>query len=152
MKKIILFTLIFTATHCTVTAQLSEGTKDSAMAEIQQLANEWNKAIINRDSLTLDKILAAEYTLYSYNGSSANRMGWLNNTLHRFTTDTAAFLASLNITVYGQAAKSEGTLYWKAAWDGKPRVNADFSVTDIWIKRDGHWQVLMRMSQLAKNR
>lgn len=130
------------------TSRFSQGAKDSAQAEIRQLTNEWNQALINRDSLTLDKILAPEFSL---NGST-QRSGWMNNTLHHFTTDSAEILGPLHISFYGQAARSEGILYWKADWDGKPRVNTEFLITDIWVKRNGRWQVLLRMSDIYKNR
>ena len=142
MKSIIISSLLLILIHFNLKAQYSQGAKDSAQTEIQQLTSEWNKAIINRDSLTLDRILAPEYSL---NGS-VNRSIWMNNTLHHLTTDTLENLGQLNITFYGQAVKSEGTFYWKAAYDGKPRINAEYSVTDIWVKRNGHWQVILRMS------
>ena len=154
MKKILLATGLFVGAHINVIAQFSEGAKDSARMEIQQLTNDWNEAIIHPDSAKLDKILAAGYSL---NGS-VNRNVWMTNTLHYLTTDTLEILGALNITFYGQAAKSEGVFYWKAAYatgaihSGPSQINAELLVTDIWIKRDGHWQVLMRMSLPSKMR
>jgi hypothetical protein len=127
---------------CSAQAQSSRNAEDSARTEILQMTSQWNDAIIRRDSLVLDKILASDYSL---NGS-VNRAAWMNNTLHHFMTDTLKILDQLHITFYGQAAKSEGRFFWKAAFDGKPRINGSFDVTDIWIKRDGRWQVILRMS------
>ena len=146
MKIVILILLICIAGHFNSSAQFSQGAKDSAQNEILQLTNEWNKAIINRDSLTLDKILAAEYSL---NGS-VDRGVWINNTLHHFTTDSLAVLGKLNIVFYGQAAKSEGMFFWKASYDGKPRINGEYSVTDVWTKSNGRWRVILRMSLPSK--
>ena len=42
--------------------------------------------------------------------------------------------------------------FHKASLDGKPVINAEYAVTDIWIKRNGYWQVLIRMSILSKRR
>ncbi|HYK46796.1 MAG TPA: hypothetical protein VEV83_16575 [Parafilimonas sp.] len=154
MKKILLATGLFVGAHINVTAQFSQGAKDSARMEIQQLTNDWNEVIIHPDSVKLDKILAPEYSL---NGL-VNRGIWMANTLHHLTTDSLEILGALNITFYGQAAKSEGVLYWKAAYapgaihSGPSTINAEFLVTDIWIKRDGHWQVLIRMSLPSKMR
>ena len=146
MNKISFILLLLLATSFTTKAQFSQGAKDSAKIEIQQLTSDWNKAIINRDSMMLDKILAPEYSL---NGS-VNRSTWMNNTMHHIITDTLDVLGQLNITFYGQAAKSEGTFFWKATFDGKPRINGEYAVSDIWIKRNGHWQILLRMSLLSK--
>jgi hypothetical protein len=43
--------------------------EDSIKTEIIKLSQEWNLALINRDSLTLDRILSPEYILSSANGS-----------------------------------------------------------------------------------
>ena len=128
---------------CAAQAQPPRNAEDSAQIEILQMTSQWNDAIIHRDSLILDKVLAFDYSL---NGS-VNRVAWMNNTLHHFTTDTLKILDQLHITFYGQAAKSEGRFFWKAAFDGKPRINGAYDVSDIWIKRDGRWQVMLRMSR-----
>ena len=154
MKYILLTSVLSLGIKYAVTAQFSQGAKDSAQTEIQQLTNEWNEAIIHPDSLTLDKLLTPEYSL---NGST-NRGLWMANTLHHLTTDSLEVLGTQNITFHGQAAKSESILYWKAAYaadaihSGPSKINAEFLVTDIWVKRNGHWQVLIRMSQLSKMR
>jgi hypothetical protein len=148
MHRIIFLLLFFITTNIKAKAQFTQRAKDSAKTEILQLTLEWNKAIVNRDSLTLDKILASDYTL---NGSVI-RSAWMNNTLHHIATDTLEVLGQLNVTFYGQAAKSEGLFFWKASFDGKPRINGEYSVTDIWVKHDNDWQVLLRMSQQSKIR
>jgi len=146
MKITTLILLVCITGHFNSNAQFSQGAKDSAQNEILQLTSEWNKAIIKRDSLTLDKILSPEYSL---NGS-VNRGVWINNTLNHFTTDSLEVLGKLNIVFYGQAARSEGMFFWKASFDGKPRINGEYSVTDIWTKSNGHWRVILRMSLPSK--
>jgi len=148
MIKILFLLLLLITINFSSKAQFSPGAIDSAKTEIQQLTTEWNKAIITRDSVALDKILAADYSL---NGSVARNV-WMNNTLHHLATDTLLVLGQLNITFYGQAAKSEGSFFWKASFDGKLRINGEYAVTDIWIRRNGHWQILLRMSLQSKMR
>jgi len=148
MKPLIVIWLLFTLISYSGQAQYSQGARDSAQNEIRQLTHDWNNAIVTRDSLVLDKILGPEYTL---NGS-VNRDNWMNNTMHHFDTDTLMNITPLVITFFGQAAKSEGGYFWKASYDGKPRINADYQVTDIWIKRNGQWQVMMRMSIPSKTK
>ncbi len=148
MNKVIFLFLLGIVFNFTSNAQFSQGATDSAKSEIQQLTTEWNKAIINRDSLTLSKILAPDYSL---NGS-VFRDVWMNNTMHHIVTDSLAVLGQPTVTVYGQSAKSEGSFFWKATFDGKPKINAEYAINDIWIKRNGHWQVLLRMSLQTKIR
>ena len=148
MKNTIIIWLLLILSNYPGQAQYSQGAKDSAQIEILQLTNEWNIAIINRDSTVLNKILAPEYSL---NGS-VSRDIWMNNTLHHLDTDTLKIVIPLVITFYGQAIKSEGTYFWKASYDGKPRINSNYVVTDIWLKRNGHWQVIIRMSLPEKTK
>jgi hypothetical protein len=143
-----MFLLLLLITTNIVKAQFSQGEKDSAKTEIVQLTSEWNKAIVNRDSLTLDKLLASDFSL---NGSVI-RSVWMNNTLHHIVTDTLEIIGQLDVTFYGQAAKSEGLFFWKASFDGKPGINGGYSINDIWIKRNNHWQILLRLSQQSKMR
>ena len=142
MKTIIIIGLLLILINCPGKAQFSQGVKDSAQNEILKLTNDWNNAIVNRDSLSLDKILGPEYSL---NGMVSREI-WMNNTLHHFNTDTLKNISQTVITYYGNAVKCEGSYFWKASYDGKPRINSDFDVTDIWVKRNGHWQVILRMS------
>jgi hypothetical protein len=146
MKRTVISWLLLVLFGYTGHAQYTQSAKDSAQSEITQLSNEWNNAIVNRDSLVLDKILGPEYSL---NGS-VSRTVWMNNTLHHIITDTLKIVSPLNIAFYGQAVKCEGTYFWKAAFDGKPRINAEYLVTDIWIKRNGQWQVILRLSRPSK--
>jgi hypothetical protein len=148
MKNTIIIWLLLILTNYSGQAQYSQGAKDSAQIEILQLTNEWNNAIVTRDSILLNKILGPEYSL---NGS-VSRDIWMNNTLHHLDTDTLKIVIPLVITFYGQAIKSEGTYFWKASYDGKPRINSNYVVTDIWIKRNGHWQVILRMSLPVKTK
>lgn len=148
MNKILFLLLLLITINFTSKAQFSPGAIDSAKIEIRQLTAQWNKAIISRDSVALDKILDPDYSL---NGSVARNI-WMNNTLHHLATDTLVVLGQLNITFYGQAAKSEGSFFWKASFDGRPRINGEYAVTDIWIRRNDHWQVLLRMSLQSKMR
>jgi hypothetical protein len=146
MKKTIITGLLLIFINYSGKSQYSQGAKDSAQSEILRLTDDWNKAIINRDSLLLDKILGPEYSL---NGS-VSRDTWMNNTLHHLNTDTLMNVSPLLITFFGQAVKSEGNYFWKASYDGKPRINGRYAVTDIWIKRNGHWLVILRMSLPSK--
>lgn len=130
--------------------------EDSIKTEIRKLSQEWNLALINRDSLTLDRILSPEYILSSANGSLLSRKEWMNNTLHGLVTDSAAFIGPQKITVYANEAISEGVLHWKVKnTDRNGRTilrNTETLVADIWRFNDGRWQVIRRISKLLRKR
>ncbi len=148
MRHAILLTLLSAGTITSVNAQLPQAAIDSARAVIMERTAVWNTAVMQRDSLTLENLLAPNYSL---NGM-VTRSTWMDNTLHHITTDTLELLGPLEITVYGPMAKSEGTLHWNAAFDATPMRNAEFAITDIWALQDGQWRVVLRLSEITKMR
>jgi hypothetical protein len=148
MKYAILLTLLCAGTITSVSAQLPQAAIDSARIAIRESTAVWNTAVIQRDSLTLENLLAPNYSL---NGM-VTRGAWMDNTLHHITTDTLELVGPLEITVYGPMAKSEGTLHWNAGFDANPKRNAEFAITDIWALQDGQWRVILRLSEITKMR
>jgi ketosteroid isomerase-like protein len=146
MKTSALGIFLFAATLM-VRAQ-SRSAEDSAIVAIRMLTQVWNKAIIDRDSLTLARVMSPDYTI---NGTFPLK-DWLNNTLHHFTTDSLQTLGEQKITIYGDIASAEAPWYWKASWDGVSKVNTEYWVNDIWKKNNGHWQVFIRMTKVTKER
>jgi hypothetical protein len=139
IRSIFLLAIIF------VTSQVGHAqanTDEVSKKEILQVNQEWNNAIIRRDSATLEKILAPEFTL---NGDLP-RSEWMNNTLHRLETSALKNVEEPTITIYGLSAVSTSTIYWKATFDGRP-IDNEFTVIDVWKKNNGKWQVLIRMSR-----
>ena len=145
MKKIFLLAFLLCAIDITLNAQSNE---DSAKVEIKQLTQEWNKAIIKRDSMALVKVMSPDYTI---NGTFPLK-DWMNNVLHHLTTDSLQILSEQKITVFEDIASSEALWYWKASFDGKPTSNTEYWVNDIWKKNNGHWQVFLRMKKISKRR
>lgn len=130
--------------------------EDSVKIEIIKLSSEWNYALVNRDSVTLERILASDYTLSSANGSLLPRKEWMKNTLHGLITDSAAFVGAQKITVYDNEAISEGVLHWKVKntdINGRTILrNNEYMVADIWRFNNGKWQVFHRISKLSRKR
>jgi hypothetical protein len=145
MKAIILtafLILIAFKADCQVSAA------DSAFITIKQLTNQWYAAVKSRDSVVIDRILADDYTV---NGSWP-KSKWINNILHHFEMDSFEVAAVPEFSYYEDAVLSVGKLYWKGTREGKPFMNAEFKVTDIWVYRNKQWQVHMRLLQFLKNR
>lgn len=147
MKKLLVFIFFLFATLI-INAQTPITKEDSTIATIKQLTLQWYTAIKSRDSLILDRILAPDFTV---NGSWP-RENWFDNILHHFKMDSFEVAAEPKYSNYGDALLSEGLLYWKGTNDDKPFMNAEFNVTDIWVYRNSHWQVLMRMLKFSKKR
>lgn len=124
--------------------------EDSIKTEIIKLSGEWNQALVMRDSLTLERILSADFTLKSNNGSIVPRKEWMDNSVHGLRTEIAEFVADQIITVYGTEAISQTVLHWKVRNPDNSLRNMESAVGDIWRYTNGKWQVTHRMSKLIK--
>lgn len=153
MFKILPFSFILFVCNVATAQTLKE---DSIKTEIMKLSAEWNRAMVERDSLTLDKILSPDYSLNSSNGTLVHRKEWINNTLHGLVTDSAEFIGQQKITVYVNEAISEAVLHWKVKnTDKNGRTilrNNESLVADIWRLNNGRWQVIHRVSKILRKR
>jgi hypothetical protein len=145
MKTIALITLFVLVTF---KANCQASAADTAIMTIKQLTGQWYAAVKSRDSAVIDRILADDYTV---NGSWP-KSKWINNILHHFEMDSFEVAAVPKFSYYEDAVLSEGKLYWKGTREGKPFMNAEFRVTDIWVYRSERWQIHMRLLQFLKNR
>ena len=128
--------------HATASAQFSKGAKDSASREIRTLTAQWYTAVTARDSATLEKLLASDFTL---NGD-ITRGVWLDRVLHHIKTDTLQNVGNIQFEYYGGAVLSKGNVRWKALYDGTYDLTGDYPFEDVWVKAGGQWQILIRMS------
>jgi hypothetical protein len=153
MYRNLFFSFLVFVCHSAIAQTTKE---DSIKSEIIKLSAEWNRALVNRDSLVLDRILAPDYSLSSSNGSLLFRKEWINNSLHGLVTDSAEFIGPQKITVFVNEAISEGVLHWKVRStdkNGRPVLrNHESLVADIWRLNEGRWQVFHRMSKLLRKR
>src|SRR5256714_2522094 len=96
MKKYIGLSLSFCLAACSVPFLHKSDQSDAD--EIVKLEYSWNKAIRSRDSLSLDRLLAPDFTLASDGRTHGGvpRSVWLSATLRPITFDT---LGSDNIKV-----------------------------------------------------
>ena len=70
MNRIIL--LLFFFLVCNI-AGAQTPKEDSIKTEIIKLSQQWNQALVKRDSITLDRILSKDFTLSSASGSTVHR-------------------------------------------------------------------------------
>ena len=108
------------------------------------LQHEWMDAWRRDDRARLEEILAPEFTLTSARTDRlVDRIEWLR-LLH--TTRSESFeYSDFLVHVFGDAAVVKSRLTQVATVGGQP-WNATFMVTDVWIRRDGRWQVVARHS------
>jgi hypothetical protein len=105
----------------------------------------WMDAVRDRDRAVLEATLAAEFRLTSSRTDAwVNRERWIELAL------TAVELRSFAIEELEASVVDAAAVVWLRA-SQVARVGPDdwserFMLTDVWVERDGRWQVLTRHS------
>ena len=117
----------------------------TAHEEFVPLYYRWMEAIQRNDLEALDGILGEEY-IYTASGQGRHsREDWMN-TLKMYDIHQFDFL-SIEIHDYGDMVVAFPHYHQEASVNGSQR-SGDFLITDVWVKRDGRWQVVARSSIL----
>jgi len=119
-------------------------------AELQQfvtLEEDWMKAVAQKDQATLKRLMADEFTLTSAysTGNVITRDDFLKNIQSVKQNELSFYNASLSI--YGDVAVLKARIKDNYTMNGEDR-SGDYLITDVWVKRDGRWQVVTRHSSI----
>ena len=135
-----------------------------AEEQVTQLQNEWFQAWINHDETTLNRLVADDYILITAGeGIQVSKKEWIRGAVGRFAQKGYQY-DEMSVRVYENAAvviwryTEEVTddlierLYGQRPVhsrgdDGEPGSIQMF-MTDVWIKREGGWQVVSRHASL----
>ncbi|MDO8943509.1 MAG: nuclear transport factor 2 family protein [Desulfobacterales bacterium] len=122
-----------TTTHAADSAKVS--------AEFAALYAQWDEAIVKSDLVTLNKLYADEARMTSPDGkmeTKAESIGQIKSGQYKASNPSTT---DLQVRLYGDTAVV--TCVWKAAEiiQGK-KVDGHYRFTDVWVKREGRWQVV----------
>jgi ketosteroid isomerase-like protein len=113
--------------------------------ELVQLSQEWMDAALRRkDEKRLRELMVPEFTLQLWDASRAPQPleAWLATLKTRL--DKMEFeYSGLNARIFGDVAVVYSRFWWKGTMNGKPFADSGF-LTDVWVKKDGRWQVVAR--------
>jgi Domain of unknown function (DUF4440) len=124
---------------------------DSALsAEISRREDEWMAAWLRRDMQSASNILADEFTLTSSlsTGELMTKAQWLAGatTTH---LGQAYHFDRIDVRVYGQTALANVWYHQQATVRGND-WSGNFLMSDLWVRRDGRWQVVARHASWLK--
>ena len=135
--------------------QRSSEEQDTA-AEIVRLTHRWMEAAQAHDAETLEQLMATEYRLVIMTPSSGyhavvDRAAWiaetLRRTIHDFAYTDSHVRVDGDVAVMTARSTSTATI---AQDDGAAPAGATRTLqphlTDIWVRREGRWQVVLRHS------
>ncbi len=113
--------------------------------EIERLANEWTESIRRKDMGALESLLGEGYMLQAPGIGRMPRAEWLATIavydIHSFRFD------DVDVLTYGDCAVMRSRYTQQATVRGQDR-SAAFLITDVWIRRDGRWQVVSRHTSI----
>jgi ketosteroid isomerase-like protein len=119
------------------------GPRDNPEQELRERLREWDEAYARRDTEALNRILADDFTFTDAVGKVNNKTQYIMAVIKSpdITLIEPANSDDLNIRLYGDAAVVTG----RSGIRGRPRHPATrelFRFTDVWVKRQGRWQVV----------
>ncbi|MBC8030529.1 MAG: nuclear transport factor 2 family protein [Pyrinomonadaceae bacterium] len=147
MTKLTTIVLLLLACLAVANAQSKETYRDEKVAaELIALVRQWDAAIVKHDAATLDKLLAAEFTL-----SGLSKAAYLAHVKSARNDVVSAMSGEFDVRVYGDTAVLIAVDEIKSGKNGE--TTEWYRYIDVWVKRDGRWQcVVTESSQVKKPR
>jgi hypothetical protein len=124
---------------CGVTAQLQAQTP-AAEQELIQLERDWCNATLKRDTVVLDRILAADYTSIGSRGTPQTKAEALADLKDKTSAVDVCVDTNVKVRVYGDAAVVTGLGSRSGNYKGVPFKDRQAYWTDTFIRKDGRWQ------------
>jgi hypothetical protein len=141
-KRIFLSLLPFLA----LVTHAQTGKSSTTEQELIRLSNDWMVATMNRDEITLNKIVAPAFRLGGTNPGNADitREIWMKNTMENLKIDSINYL-KIQVDLVDDLAIVRSTFYWSVAFRDMPAKKDTGNLVDIWIRKNKSWQVISRM-------
>ena len=114
--------------------------------EVERAERDWMDAAFRKDLAACERYLAAEFTMVTSRGSLTDRAQWLTNLRDNSRRSEPPQFPDMVVRVYGDAAVvtaralNPGATFAGQAW------SPENYITDVWVRRDGRWQVVRRHS------
>jgi ketosteroid isomerase-like protein len=124
----------------------------AAHEELIRAEHDWMDAWRRLDEPQLRASLADEFTLTSARTDQLmTKPQWLELALSGRVIGESFEFSDVNVHVYGEVAVVKSRMRQQASVDGRA-WNETFMLTDVWVRRDGRWQVVARHSSTPPTR
>jgi hypothetical protein len=114
----------------------------TAQTENTHLEQSWMAAWVTKDRATCQRILADDFLLTSARGALMSKSEWLAGAMGPFVC-TDFHWEQIQVRPFGDAAVVHGRSRQQATVAGQDWSGV-FLVTDVWVRRNGLWQVVSR--------
>ena len=125
---------------------VSVSTAATVVHELVDLSHELVRSVQAHDADRLEMLLAREFTLLGAAGE-LDRAGLLEAAAGSYVIDEFAY-EEIDPEVYGDTALVVSRYEQTARLDGRD-VSARLHVTDVWVRREGRWQIVRRHATIT---
>src|SRR5262249_52585348 len=108
---------------------------------ITKLELNWALAIVNKDTAALDRVLAKEFNGTSPTGYTYSREMAIADLKNGVYDVTMMDLDQVDVSVFGNTAVAF-TSQTEISKYGDEDFSGHYHYTDVWIKKNGRWQVV----------
>lgn len=134
------FTVACTLVVSSIVPALAGDAEDVNAAEEARYA-----VMIAQDRVALASILADEFIYHQPSGKVQNKAGYIEQVTGGDVRIRKAERYDIQIHVYGDTATATGSTKVDVELKGEPK-QFDLRFLDVWVKRDGRWQIVARQS------
>jgi ketosteroid isomerase-like protein len=130
-----LLTVVGEATVGTV-----QGAEEDDIKALRQLENDIAQAWVQRDTETLDRILADDLTFAGAGDALIDKSQWVAGVNYPGIRTTCAIVDDLRVRVYGDAAVVTGRAVYRGRSKKRGEFVQRFRFTDTFIRRESAWK------------
>ena len=117
--------------------------------EIHAVEDRRYDAMIRGDADALANTLAEEFVYHQPNGKTNDKPGYIKQMQSGAVKIFSAERYDVKVNLYGDVATAMGSTRLDVEIAGERR-NSDLRYLNVWVKRDGRWQLAARQSAFTK--
>ena len=141
--SIILVSLLLISAFVLCAQEICGQQINASEQELVTLSTQWMEALERKDQAALERFLADGFYISSVGElNKVSRSEWLKNALEMDWRNLR--YQNFKVELYGDTAVVTSLLDFKVTTKSGIPISTNTQVTDIWIKRNGQWQVAAR--------
>jgi len=111
-----------------------------------RIENDWNSAVMNKDTKALDLLFAKEYTSTTSDGKVYDKKQDIADvTNSNYKIASPPVISDIRVNLSGNVAVVNGINTLKGTYNGKD-ISGSYRFLDVFVMRDGRWQCVSTLS------
>ncbi len=127
---------------------LAVNVQDTDERALLRLEDDWASALVKRDRVTFERLLAAGF-VYTENDQIMDRRAVLNSVVGGSDTVAAAHNDSMVVHRFGPVTAVVTGWLVVAGRGANGQFQRRYRFTDTWVKRGGRWQIVAAQDYVA---